>query len=111
MKIYNKSGNGLSHVLHMKDKEGKISSETYFIQNGGIGEVHKEIADIWLKIKGVEEYVEPADVEKAKKEAEAKAKSEKKMLEDENAKLKAELEKLKAKSNAKKETETKDIKK
>ncbi|DAB09776.1 TPA: hypothetical protein CPT95_03585 [Candidatus Gastranaerophilales bacterium HUM_15] len=94
MKLHNRCGNNLSHVIVEKGK-----NITYFIANGDFGEVPKKVAEIWLKIPGVTEYVEPADLEKA--EAEAKAKQE--AMEKENAELKKKLEALeKAKTEAKK---------
>lgn len=91
MKLYNKSGNGLQHVLI---QDGK--SNTYTLPNGATAEIPDEIADKWLKIKGVEKYIAPADYEKAANEAKAKADAEKKALQEENARLLAEIEKLKA---------------
>ena len=90
MKLFNKSTNGLSHTVIETVKDKKVE-KTYFLPVGEHVEVPEKVAKIWLKIKGVEEYVEPADL--AKLEAEAKA--EKERLEKENQKLKAELEKLK----------------
>lgn len=69
MKVYNKSGNGLSHSL-----KGKI----YYIANDTIEEIPDDIANIWLKISGVTEYVAPEDLAKLKAENEAlKAKAKK----------------------------------
>lgn len=62
MKIFNKTGNGLSHSL-----DGKI----YYLANDTIGEIPDEIAKIWLKFKGVTEYVSPEDMAKLKAENEA----------------------------------------
>lgn len=68
MKIFNKSGNGLSHSLN-----GKI----YALANDTIGIIPDEVAKVWLKIKGVTEYVAPEDLAKLKAENEAlKAKVE-----------------------------------
>lgn len=78
MKIENKSGNGLSHVVVSKDNK-KI---TYFCPNGKTLEVPKEVAALWLKIKGVVEYADPAELKK---------------LQEENARLKAEAETKKTK--------------
>lgn len=71
MKIENKSGHGLSHVI-IEDKKPK----TYYCKNGGILEVPEEIAKLWLKIKGVKEYADPVDFKK---------------LQEENAKLQAKV--------------------
>lgn len=62
MKIFNKSGNGLSHSL-----KGQI----YYLAHDTIGEVPDEVAKVWLKINGVTEYVAPEDLEKLKAENEA----------------------------------------
>lgn len=95
MKLHNKTGFGLQHVITKTDKEGRTKRITYTLAHDEAKEIPQEVADVWLKINGVKEYVEPADVEKIKKEAEAKAKAEKETLGKENAALKAELEKLK----------------
>ena len=90
MKLHNRCGNNLSHVIVEKGKN---------IANGDFGEVPKKVAEIWLKIPGVTEYVEPEDLEKAKIEAKAKQEA----LEKENAELKKKLEALeKAKTEDKK---------
>lgn len=91
MKLYNKSGNGLLHVYN---------GTNYYMGNGKTAEVPKAVADIWLKIKGVEKYIEPEDLEKAAREAEEKAKAERKALEDENRELKKKLEELKKTAKA-----------
>lgn len=66
MKLYNKCGNGLSHTL----LEGN-TPKFYFLANDAIGEIPDEIAKIWLKFKGVTEYVSPEDMAKLKAENEA----------------------------------------
>lgn len=98
MKLINKTSNNLSHL------EG---DKYYFLAVGKIEDVPEEIAKIWLKINGVEKYVSPADLERAKKEAEEKAKAEKKALEEENAKLKKQLEATKEEDKPKKTTKKK----
>ncbi len=90
MRLYNKSGNGLQHVLA---KEGKMY--TYNLPNGSTADIPDEIAEKWLKINGVEKYIAPADLDKAAKEAKVKADAEKAALQEENARLLAEIEKLK----------------
>ena len=95
MKLHNKTGFGLQHVVTKTDKDGRTKRVTYTLVHDEAKEIPQEVANIWLKIDGVKEYVEPADVEKIKKEAEAKAKAEREALEKENAALKVELEKLK----------------
>lgn len=59
MKVFNKSGNGLSHSLN-----GKI----YYLANDTIGEIDDAVAKVWLKVTGVTEYVAPEDLEKLKAE-------------------------------------------
>lgn len=69
MKIFNKSGNGLSHSLN-----GKF----YYLAHDTIGEVPDTIAKVWLNISGVTEYVAPEDLERLKAEnAALKAKTKK----------------------------------
>lgn len=80
MKIYNKSGNGLSHSL-----DGKI----FMLANDTIGDIPEAIAKVWLKINGVTEYVAPEDLAKLKAENEAlkaKVKEEKEEAKEEKAK-------------------------
>lgn len=72
MKLYNKCGNGLSHTVYEKN-----TPKFYFLANDTIGEIPDEIAKIWLKFKGVTEYVSPEDMAKLKAENEAlKAKTQ-----------------------------------
>lgn len=98
MKLHNRCGNGLSHIL--QEKEGdKVKNVTYFIANGDFGEVPEAVAKIWLNIPGVTEYVEPEDLKKA----EAEAKEKQAALEKENAELKKKLEALE-KAEAKKKS-------
>lgn len=82
MKLLNKSGNGLSHSLQI-EKNGKKENQNYFIAIGQVLDVPEEIAKVWLKIPGVEKFVEVEDLAK---------------IEEENKKLKAELEKSKNKN-------------
>lgn len=78
---------------------------TTFVHNGYKLEpketltVPKEIAVIWLKIKGINEFVDPKEA-KAKDE---KAQKEKEALEKENADLKAKLAELEKEATAKEE--------
>lgn len=87
MKIENKSGHALSHIIIGKDNK----KTTYFCKNGGNLEVPDDIAKLWLRIDGVKEYADPAELKK---------------LQEENARLKAEAEKAeKANKKSKKEKE------
>lgn len=85
MKLINNSENGLMHSL-----AGKM----YFLAKGATADIPQDIAKIWLRIKGIKEYIEPKDLEKAKVEAEA--------LKEEVKKLKEDI--AKAKNPAKKST-------
>lgn len=78
MKIENKSGHALSHIV-VDDKNKKT---TYFCKKGEVLEVPADIAKLWLKIAGVKEYVDPAELKK---------------IQEENAQLKAEIKKSKKK--------------
>ena len=69
MKIVNKCGNGLSH---------EFKNEVYYIANGDIAEVPTEVAKVWLKIQGVEEYADPEELKKVKAELEEVKKTAKK---------------------------------
>lgn len=62
MKVFNKCGNGLSHSL-----KGNV----YYLANDTIGDIPEEVAQAWLKIKGVTEYIAPEDLEKLKAENKA----------------------------------------
>lgn len=84
MKLINNGTNPLAHGVHKLPK-------------GGVAEIPDDIAEDWLKINGVKQYVSPADLEIAAKKAKAEADAKVKAIEDENEKLKAELEILKAK--------------
>ena len=86
MKLINKTQNAYCHQL---DKD------YYFIGINKVVDVPEELAKIWLKIDGIEKYVDSKDVEKAAKEVEAKAKEAQKVLAEENKKLKKEVEALK----------------
>lgn len=86
MKLINNSENGLMHTL---------GSKVYFLAQGGIADVPKDVANIWLKIKGIKEYIEPKDLEKAKEEAAA--------LKEEIKKLKNDLKPKTAKKQLRKQ--------
>lgn len=70
MKLINNSKCALCHGIPKKD--------FYRLEVGKVLDVPKEVADIWLKYEGVQVYVSPEDVEKAKAEAVAKALKEEK---------------------------------
>lgn len=80
MRLENKSKRALQH--HYYDKDNKLVLINLLPNNNA--EIPEDVAKIWLTIKGVVEYKDPAE-----------AKAEKMALENENAKLKAEIEKLK----------------
>lgn len=84
MKIINKSENAICHGI-----PSMTNKDFYRVEVGKVLEVPDYIAELWLKIKGVEEYAAPADVKKA---------------EDENAELKAKVKELEAKLNKKETT-------
>lgn len=69
MKLINRSGNGLSHI---------IDREVFFIANGAIGDVPPAVAKVWLKINGVEEYADVEELKKVKAELEEVKKEVKK---------------------------------
>lgn len=72
MKIINNSENALCHGLPSQTNKG-----FYRVEVGKILDVPEDVAKLWLKIKGVEEYAAPSDVKKAEekvKELEAKIK-------------------------------------
>lgn len=73
MKLYNKSGHGLSHSILDKG-----TTKHFFIANGSIGEVPESVAKIWLKFAGVEEYISPEELAELKKENEELKKTAKK---------------------------------
>ena len=57
MKLINKTKNTLQHGEE-------------FLRVGEIKDIPEAIAKIWLKLDGIEEYVEPADLAKLEKENE-----------------------------------------
>lgn len=73
MKLINNSENGLMHTL---------GDKVYFLAKGATSEIPQDIAKIWLTIKGIKEYIEPKDLEKAKDEAKALKEEVKKLKED-----------------------------
>ena len=75
MKLINKTKNGYLHT---------IGDKTYLIPAGAKVEVPEDVAQIWLKIAGIEKYIEPIEAEKEQEKAA-------KEIEE----LKAEIEKLK----------------
>lgn len=98
MKLQNKNGNSFSHTVMKKvkvDGHEVTKPVTYTLGAGAVADIPDDIAKIWLKISGVEEYVAPADLKKveeeAKKELEA-LKKEADELRAENEALKKELE-------------------
>jgi len=71
-----------------------VHGDLKLLPNGEITEVKdKKTAALWLKIKGVVEYIAPEDVEAQLKD-----------LKEENEKLKAEIAALKEEKELKKET-------
>ena len=84
MKIINKSENAICHGI-----PSQTNKDFYRVEVGKVIDVPAHIAELWLKIKGVEEYAAPADVKKA---------------EDENAELKAKVKELEEKLNKKETT-------
>lgn len=61
MKLINKSTNALSH---------RLVNVFYTLARGEYKDVPAEVAKVWLKIKGVEEYATPEDLNKIKEENE-----------------------------------------
>ena len=80
MKLINNGRNPLSH-------------EGFKLARGAVADVPEHIAKIWLEFPGVKKYIEPAEAEKAAKEAKAR---EAELLK-ENEALKAKLAELEAK--------------
>ena len=71
MKIINNSENAICHGLPLDKKN------FYRVEVGEVLNVPEHVANLWLKIKGVEEYAAPEEVKKAEekvKELEAKIK-------------------------------------
>lgn len=81
MKLINKTLNNLNHI------EG---DKVYNLRPGQFADIPNKIAEIWLKIDGIEKYATPEDLEAIKKENEKL----KKQLEEKPAK---EAKKTKAK--------------
>ena len=90
MKIINNTVNNLSHMENEK---------FYFLGVGKFGDFPNNIAEIWLKINGVEKYATPEDLESIKEENEKL----KKQIEEKTVKEEAKEEKPKTtKTKAKK---------
>lgn len=80
-------------MLLINNSRNPLSHEDYKLPKGKTTDIPEHIAKIWLEIPGVKKYIEPAEAEKAQKEAEAR---EAELLQ-ENKALKAKLAELEAK--------------
>ena len=89
MKLINNGRNPLSH-------------EDFRLARGAVADVPEHIAKIWLEFPGVKKYIEPAEAEKAAKEAKAR---EAELLK-ENEALKAKLAELEVKEPAAEKAES-----
>lgn len=89
MKLYNRTK--MIYQESFIDKDGNVKFIN--LEPNKTVEVDEKLAEKWLKIDGVEEYIDP---EKAKKE-EAKLKAEIEQLKAENDKLKTPKAKAKSK--------------
>lgn len=80
-------------MLLINNSRNPLSHEDYKLPKGKTADIPEHIAKIWLDIPGVKKYIEPAEAEKAEKEAKAR---EAELLK-ENEALKAKLAELEAK--------------
>lgn len=102
MKLQNKNGNSFSHTVMKKvkvDGHEVTKPVTYTLGAGAVADIPDDIAKIWLKINGVEEYVAPADLKKVEEEAKKDLEALKKEADElraENEALKKELDNIKA---------------
>lgn len=112
MKLHNKTSNGYSHTVLKKvkvDGQEVTKPVKYTLNPGAVADIPNDIAKIWLKIKGIEEYVAPADLKEAESKAQAEIEALKKEVEAANKEkeealkevdsLKAEIEALKKGNN------------
>lgn len=82
-----------------------LAHSGYVLPKGEKKEIPDHIAKEFLQIAGVEKYIEPADLEKAAKDAEKKAAKEIEALKKENEELKSKIADLeKAAKDAEKKT-------
>ena len=65
MRLLNNSENALMHEAPKKD--GRL--QFYILPVGETLEVPEEVGKLWLKIKGVTVYIDPADFEAEKQKA------------------------------------------
>lgn len=79
-------------MLLINNSRNPLSHEDYKLPKGKTADIPEHIAKIWLEIPGVKKYIEPAEAEKAQKEAKAR---EVELLK-ENEALKAKLAELEA---------------
>lgn len=93
-----KNEKGQKMTVLQNNTKGTFKHGDLILKAGQVLEVPKKIADIWLKVKGIVEYVDPKEA----KEAMAKAteaykalKAEFDKLKEAHDKIKAELEKIK----------------
>ena len=88
-------------MLLINNSRNPLSHEDYKLPKGKTADIPEHIAKIWLDIPGVKKYIEPAEAEKAEKEAKAR---EAELLK-ENEALKAKLAELEATEAEKAEKE------
>lgn len=69
MRLINNSENALMHEAPSTDGRMKF----YVLEVGKTLEVPDEVGELWLKHKGVEQHIEPADLEAEKAKAVEKA--------------------------------------
>lgn len=91
-------------TLLQNNTPGTLIHDKIILKAGEILDVPKKVADMWLNIKGIVEYVDPKEA----KEAIAKATDAYKALKAEYDKLKTAYDKLKAElAKVKKNTKSK----
>ena len=80
MKLINRSKNALSH---------NFNNQILRLEIDEFKDVPKEVAQIWLKYEGVEVYISPEDLEKAKEKAVKEALEKEEIKEQEKQPAKA----------------------
>ena len=92
----------IKKIVLKNDTKTTYSHGVYTLNPGSTLPIPEDIANIWLQVKGINEYIDPA----VSKQAEAKAKEETDKIKSELEKAKDEIEKLKAENEKLKETKS-----
>jgi hypothetical protein len=103
MTVVQNKDKGQKMTVVQNNTKGTFRHGDFILKAGQILEVPKKVADIWLTVKGIVEYVDPKEA----KEAIAKATDAYKALKAEFDKLKVAHDKIKAELDKAKKSKSK----